>query len=86
MAPGCIEAEHRSCGGSAQRQRGLVPVGAGILHSQRRKDFHLHAADPAEAVFDLALLGREGGFIAHVAAGAAAAAGEHGTVRVFPVR
>ena len=86
MAPGSVETEHRTAGGAAQRQRGFVPVGAGILHAQRRKDFGFHAADPAEAVLHLLSFGRESGLIAHMAAGTPAAAGKCGAVRILSVR
>ena len=75
MAPRGVEPEDRLIRTTRAGQGGLVPVGGGFFHSDHRRDVRFYTADPAKAILHLLPLGGQGGFIAHMAAGAPAAAG-----------
>ena len=75
VGAGRVKAQHRFLRRAAAGQGGLVPVGSRMLHAQHGRNLNGYFPDPLKAVPDLQALSFQGGFIAHMAAGTAAAAG-----------
>ena len=85
MAPGSIKTQYGFLVRAARGQGGLVPVAEGGIHPDHRRHVRFDPGDAPETVFHLLTLRVQGGFIAHMAAAAASAAGIGRAVRNPPV-